>query len=383
MMFPMSFGGGSAMGAGLGAAQWEKKPEPVSRSGLHIFFHEAMACEWSIRIPDEEHGGHSLEYAQQAAEEAWQEVSRLEEELSRFRSTSDIAQVNARAGSGEWTVIGASAWECLSWALDVARETEGAFDIALGQVLEERRQHDSTFHDGSFVDAAESDARLEGEWPGPLLRFLELDEDSLRARLTHEWARLDLGAIGKGYALDCAAALLREWSIQDALLHAGQSSVVALGDEPRPQVLADTSQPSAGGWRVELRAPWASPAAGESVEALQKAESVGTIFLKEEALGGSGRRVQGYHIVDPRTGRGARAWQATWVACPGFAALADALSTAFMVLSADEIRAFCRERPQISVLAWREDEALALGARFEGIAWRPANEPDPERPQAP
>ncbi len=363
MMFPM------VGGAGIGAAQWEKKPEPVSRAdlGLHIFFHRAMACEWSIRVPDEEHGGQPFSYAQQAVEAAWEEVNRLEKVLSRFMESSDIAQVNARAGSGEWVSIGASAWECLEWALEVARETGGAFDVALGQVLEERRREDNTFEEG----------RESADWPGPLLRFLELEVEPLRARLDHKRARLDLGAIGKGYALDCAAGVLREWSIESALLHAGQSSVLAMGDEPAgaqelevgeaPQVLeafADhRPQVPRSGWRVELRAPWDAEV------------SVGAVFLKDAALGGSGRALQGYHIVDPRSGSGARSWRAAWVVCPGFAALADALSTAFMVLSREEIETFCAGRPQISTLAWREDESLALGGGFANVRFeqeRPA-----------
>ncbi len=375
MMFPMGLGG-----AGIGAAQWEKKPEPISQAGLHFFFHRAMACDWSIRVPDQEHGGHAFSYAQQAVEAAWEEVDRLEKELSRFVESSDIAQVNARAGSSEWAAVGASAWECLEWALEVARQTGGAFDVALGQVLEERRGEGSTFKAGA-----------EAEWPGPLLQFLELEVEPLRARLNHPRARLDLGAIGKGYALDCAAAVLREWSIQSALLHAGQSSVLAMGDEPlaegspqreaqaqpgvnapgparlgaqprNPQVLeapalpwARDTQPARGGWRVELRAPWDAEA------------SLGAVFLKDAALGGSGRAVQGYHIVDPRSGSSAQSWAAAWVACPAFAALADALSTAFMVLSRADIETFCASRPQIGVLAWREGEAVAVGAGFESV----------------
>ena len=355
MMFPMAFGGAS-----FGAAQWDKKPEPVSQAGLHLFFHRAMACAWSIRVPDQDHGGHAFPYAQQAAEAAWVEVDRLENELSRFVETSDIAHLNAQAGSGEWTAIGASAWECLSWALEVADQTEGAFDVALAQVLEARRQQDGTF-------AAGEDGQDEEAWPGPPLRFLELGIEPLRARLNHARAQLDLGAIGKGYALDAAAQVLREWSIESALLHAGQSSVLAMGDEPATgheapvQVLAanGAALPTRG-WSVELRAPW------------DAAASLGAIVLRDAALGGSGRAAQGYHIVDPRTGRGARAWRACWVLCPTFAALADALSTAFMVLERAEIETFCQGRPQIGVLAWREGEALALGEEFIPVSFASA-----------
>jgi thiamine biosynthesis lipoprotein len=344
MMFPMP-GGMGEIGGGFSGAKWERKPDAVSQDGLHFFPHHAMACGWSLRVPDENHGGWAMEYAEQAAQEVWDEVDRLESELSRFVGTSDIAQVNARAGSGEWTPLGASAWECLSWSVEVALQTGGAFDVALGQVLEDRRRADGTF-------AAAGEASEEEDWPGPMLKYLQLEAEPLRARLLHPRARLDLGAIGKGYALDSGAQILREWGVDNVLLHAGQSSVLALGNGParHEQVLARGVQ--APGWSVELRAPWDAE------------QSMGAVVLRDAALGGSGRELQGYHIVDPRTGLGAQGWNATWVLCPSFSALADALSTAFMVLGANDITQFCSERPQLGALAWREGESLALGTAF-------------------
>jgi thiamine biosynthesis lipoprotein len=343
--FPM----GSPMGSPFAATQWEKKPEPSTSDGLHRFPHFAMACDWSIWVPEE---AASFDDAQNACEEAFQEITRLEGELSRFRGDSDISRVNAHAGDGEWLVIGADAWECLSMAQDVFHETGGAFDVALARVLEARRREDGTFaQDEAAGEAAGTGATTSAStWTGPLTSFLELETEPFRARLADERAQLDLGAIGKGYALDRALAVLGGWSISDALLHSGQSTVLASGSGP-----ASTSggaepigEVPGGGWRVALRL-------GQAKE--ETAELPAEVVLRDAALSGSGRAIQGYHVLDPRSGQAVAGARATWAVTPGFAALSDALSTAFMAMSAQEIGAFCAPRPQLSALRLDSDGA--------------------------
>ena len=76
----------------------------------------------------------------------------------------------------------------------------------------------------------------------------------------------------------------------------------------------------------------------------------GEIVLRERALSGSGTEVKGQHILDPRTGKPAGGHVAAWAAHRS-AALSDALSTAVMVMSTDEVEAFCAAHPEVSVLA--------------------------------
>ena len=119
----------------------------------------------------------------------------------------------------------------------------------------------------------------------------------------------DLGAIGKGFALDRMAELLREWSCEKFLLVAGGSSILA-GDAPT----------GTSGWSCGL---------GED-------NSARRFFLKHGSLSGSGLAVQGGHILDPRTGRAAQRQNRAW-ALAKTAAESDALSTACMVLAEAEI----------------------------------------------
>ena len=91
--------------------------------------------------------------------------------------------------------------------------------------------------------------------------------------------QIDLGAIGKGFALDRMADLLRDWDCESFLLVAGGSSILA-GDPPK----------DAPGWSCGLGDDNASQ----------------RLLLKHASLSGSGLTVKGEHILDPRTGRSAR-----------------------------------------------------------------------------
>jgi thiamine biosynthesis lipoprotein len=132
---------------------------------------------------------------------------------------------------------------------------------------------------------------------------------------------IDLGGLGKGFALDEISQLYQEHSISNAFLDSGGSTFLAIGNE----------SPEAEGWPATI-GPY------------------GVIALKNEALSASGFEVQGQHIVDPRTGAPVETdRQRTWVQTES-AALADALSTATLVMSDDEIGEFCEAHPDVSVM---------------------------------
>jgi thiamine biosynthesis lipoprotein len=141
---------------------------------------------------------------------------------------------------------------------------------------------------------------------------------------------LDLGAIGKGYALDCAAEILREWDLPHALLLAGGSSLLALAAPPGTQ-----------GWEIGLTARQ-------------------SIWLADIALGASGATVKGAHIFDPRDGTPSHGYFRTWANAPS-AAAADALSTAAMLLNRAELEQVTTRLPETGfALIAAEERAEAL-----------------------
>jgi FAD:protein FMN transferase len=242
---------------------------------IHQFNHRAMATYFEVRIAGEERM-----YAAQATQAALDLLDRLESHLSRFRANSTLAQI-AQLAPGEKMCLGEPAFACLKIAKKMELATQGAFSAT------------ST--------ALQTQASLP-RW--------SLLPDDLSIRCESGQLHFDLGAIGKGFALDRMAELLRSWDCPSFLLVAGGSSILA-GDAPK----------DATGWSCGL---------GDD-NAPQR------FFLTHASLSGSGLTVKGSHILDPRTGQSASRQNRAW-ALTDTAAESDALSTACMVLSEPELK---------------------------------------------
>jgi thiamine biosynthesis lipoprotein len=267
---------------------------------VHSSSHEAMATTFRILV-----AGGDPSYARKAAAAAFRELDRLESELSRFIESSDIARAN-RLPEGGSLLLGHAATECLTVAAHLSAATGGAFDPAY---LSERPGPDAG--------------------PDPALYAL----DPVAHTLTSLCPRLhlDLGAVGKGYALDCMATVLREWGIEQACLDSGGSTLLALS--PRP---------GEAGWP-----------AGVGEDGARR-----LFLLRDRALAGSGVAVQGEHLRNPHTGEAAGRKDRVW-AFADTAAAADALSTAFFVMDDTDIATCCAREPGIGAAIARVDGSVA------------------------
>jgi thiamine biosynthesis lipoprotein len=153
---------------------------------------------------------------------------------------------------------------------------------------------------------------------------------------------INLGSIGKGYALDRAAEIMVERDIEHSLLHGGQSSVLARGSRGR---FSSADVAAREGWWIGLRHP------------LRPNQRLAEVRVLNRALATSGSAVQFFlhegrrygHILDPRTGWPAEGSLSATVLAPT-AAMADAVSTACYVLGADAALDFCRTRPEIGLI---------------------------------
>ena len=275
----------------------------------HHFAHEAMATVFEIYITDDDE-----RYARQGAQAAFAEVDRLELEMSRFISNSDISRLND-AVSGETVDLGVDVFECLSRARDMYDKTNGAFDISVGALYSCWLNDDRTLRKPSDDELARA-CELTG------LDHLKLSDEDFSAEVLTEGVQFDLGGIGKGYAAEKMAEILREWSLGQALVLAGASSVLSVSV---PEGMT--------GWPIKLRHP------GNREDVLARFE------LTEGAISGSGKQ-KGQHIIDARSVEGVpvKGRLAAWAMAPD-AVAADALSTAFMMLSAEEIDHYCLANP--------------------------------------
>ena len=277
---------------------------------VYRFAHQAMATLFEVMV-----GGCEEEYSGQAARAVFREIDRIERLFNRFDPSSEISMIN-RLEPGQKLSIGVETFECLALAEEARRTTAGAFDINAGALIKYR---------GRGTPPSLDLSRTSGGFEAGLLAVEAGGVGPLD---------LDLGGIGKGYALDRVVDVLADWSVENALVHGGTSTAIAIGTAP------GTCDPKRG-WPVGVGGEWACPGVPASFR------------LSGRALSGSGTEVKGRHVVDPRTGLPAAGHLAAWASHPT-AAIADALSTAFMVMTTAEVAAFCDDHPEVWALVVKE-----------------------------
>ena len=275
-----------------------------------------------------------------AGEEVLQEIERLEAQLSLFRPTSEIAHLNARAAS-ESVRVTPEVFRLLENSKLLSEQTGGAFDITVAPLV-----RCWGFMGGSGA-TPKPEALVEAR-ACVGMHLVQLNPADFTVRFARRGVMLDLGAIGKGYAIERAADLLREAGVTSALIHGGTSTVYGLGHP-----LGTTS------WKIAIENPQSrpgvqtgggvSPPPAERISVLVSSADAGrtdggprllaTVSLQDEALSVSavwgkffqaGGKTFG-HVIDPRTGQPVTGAVLAAVVLPS-ATETDALSTALLTL---------------------------------------------------
>jgi thiamine biosynthesis lipoprotein len=295
---------------------------PVIADPLVRVARRAMATRFEVVL----HGA-APERLRAAAEEALDEIDRVENLLSAYRAHSDLTRLNEQAGRG-WVRVDPRLFAFLDRVLALAAATDGAFDPTVGPLLR-----------------VWSEAGSRGEWPKAVevkaahaqtgWRHVELDRGTGCVRFHRPGMRLDPGAVGKGYALDLAVEVLREAGVKSALIHGGTSTICGLGrdpeDEPWRVVLPDP--PAGFGWRwPDSRAP--------VIEVSHRSLSVSAVWGRTWV---AGTRAYG-HVLDPRSGEPVTG---TWLAALSLtdAWAGDAWSTALLVLGREGLARLREQYP--------------------------------------
>lgn len=282
-----------------------------------------MACRFEVTLRQQD--ARWLDAARAALDEA----DRVEALLTAFRPSSEISRVNREAFAGA-AGVDEELWALLQQCAGLHAATAGAFDITTTPLSRcwgfFRRE--GRVPSPADIESARSLVGMSG------VRF---DETALQIRFERPGMELNLGAIGKGYALDRMAGLLGRRGVGCALLSAGSSSVLAIGAP-------------AGGWPIDLRSPQVTR------------QRLARAHLRDGALGTSGPGEQFVvadgvrygHVIDPRSGWPARGVLSASVIAGG-AARADALSTAFFVGGPALAEQYCRAHPDTLALVTLDD----------------------------
>ena len=284
-------------------------------SHLESYCRNAMACQFELLFNMRQYPN-----AAEASLEAFDLIEELEEQMSTYRDSSEVTFINQNAARA-WIEIDTRLVELFATAHRIHQLTAGAFDMTSGTLSDlwgfSRR-------DGK-VPAEEL---IEATLTTVGQQYLEIQGH--RIRFQRDGVKINLGAIGKGFALDQVANSFEAKGISDFIIHGGQSSVIARGD--------NLTGKGETGWNVGLSHP--------TIPNKRLAE----IRLNNLALGTSGTGRQGFfhqgkrygHIIDPRTGYPTDHNLSTTVIC-STAARADALATAFFVMDIEQIQEICDE----------------------------------------
>lgn len=273
--------------------------------------------------------GESEAASRAAAEEALDEVQRVEAQLSLYRPDSAVAHLNARAAR-EWVRVEPGLFWLLQRAKALSRETSGAFDITVAALV-----RCWGFMGGSGKRPTKTAIAEARKNVG--MQLISLDEENFAVRFERSGVMLDFGALGKGYAIDKAVEILRDAGVTSAIVHGGTSTVYGLGRPPDEPV-----------WKIAIEAPPRQneqPALLSIVELHDEALSVSAVWGKSFEASG---KTYG-HIIDPRTGYPADAADLAAVVLPS-ATETDALSTALLTLGLDGHDHIAGLRPQIGTL---------------------------------
>jgi FAD:protein FMN transferase len=272
-----------------------------------------------------------------AAERAMQEIERLDRVLSHFKDDSDLSRLN-RDGARGFVTVDPSLYDIVEQSIDWSRRTGGTFDVTIAPLLRTWKQ--------AYADGR----RPSDEEVAATKRCVGSDKIALEARnrvhFRSTCLAIDLGGIGKGYAVDRALALLKADGVTSAMINAGGSSIGAIGAPP--------NQP---GWAVRI----AANVAGSD-----------TLLLRDMSMSTSQQQPLPFassagsfgEILDPRSGAPAEGRTAIAVITPSGTA-AEALTKALLMMPADDAKVLLAGLPEVSAL-WMSPEGALLRAHKEG-----------------
>lgn len=283
----------------------------------------AMGSYFEVRLAANVPGAVDL------ADRALDRIDQLEQQLTVYRDDSEVSLLNATAHLGP-VPVEHGLFRLLERALAIGEATGGAYDVTAGALSEAwgfSRGPKRVPGEASLQDARARTGQ----------HHLMLFDESRSVSFDVPGVVINLGSIGKGYAIDGAVDVIQgHWWPTTALIHGGRSSLYALGSPPGR---------FGGRWEVAVRNPFAPDSPLGILRLRNRGTGTsGTDFQRFEANG----RVYG-HILDPRTGEPALGPASVTVVAPS-AAEADALSTAFYLLGPEGAEDYVRANPEVGAI---------------------------------
>ena len=314
-----------------------REPQPSAADFLVRVHRRIMACQFEIVLPGER--SDLVPVARAALDEA----DRLEELMTIFRESSELSRIN-RSAHERPVPADAELFSLLEECAAIHEATGGAFDITSTPLS---RCWGFLRREGRLP--AEEELGTARQSVG--MHLVELDAAARSVYFRRTGVDLNLGSIGKGFALDRLGVFLRRQHVRQALISAGSSSILAVGGALHP-------------WEVDLRS-------------MTTRTRLARLHLTNGAVGTSGAGEQFFevdgvrygHVIDPRSG-----WPASGILSASVitrrATSADALSTAFLIGGLEMAETYCARHANVMVIITPDDESRrpAIFGSFSGVS---------------
>jgi thiamine biosynthesis lipoprotein len=283
--------------------------------------HESMGTVFTVAVY-----GRDRTFLSEVVEEVFDEVDRLDEQMSNYKPQSELSAINRTAASRP-VVVEPGLFHLLEISVARSEETDGAFDVTVGPLMKSW---------GFF--------RGRGRLPTPAeikqvlkrvgYQHLKLDAERRTIRFDTEGVEIDLGGIAKGYAVDRAVEILRSNGIASALVSSGMSSIYVLG-----------SPPGEHGWKITVRDPYDTHKGGDVFHLQNYSVSISGSYEKFFKIAGKNY----CHIMNPHTGWPVSGILSTAVLAPT-GTDTDGRSAGFFVMGVERSRKYLAEHPNLAVI---------------------------------
>ena len=279
--------------------------------------------------------------AKAAFDDVFAEFARLEQLMSTWITDSDVSRVNREAGVRP-VAVSADVRDVLKSARQMSEWTGGKFDVTFGALSGLWKfDHDQ---DNVLPEMREVRRRL------PLIdyRAIQIDDAAGTVFVPRRGMSIHLGGIGKGYAIDRAAAIFRRRGVRDFVIQSGGDMYVGGLKDGKP-------------WRLAIQDP--RGAANRSFAELDLSDGTfSTSGDYERYFIKNGRRY--HHILDPATGEPARGARSVTIVS-NVAVLADGLSTGVFIMGPDAGMALIEQLPDVEgvIVSDKNEVLISSGLR--------------------
>jgi thiamine biosynthesis lipoprotein len=281
--------------------------------------------------------GPNRERLAEAAGAAFDEIDRLDRQMSNYSDASELTYINRNAAR-EAVIVEKELFDFIKLSIDFSRTTGGTFDITVGPLMKAWGFFDNK-------GRVPEDGELKSVMARVGFKHVVFDEPTHTIRFDREGVELDLGGIAKGYAVDKAAEILRASGVTSAYITSGSSSICAIGAPPGQKA-----------WRVEVNDP------------LDRSHQLDTIELKDRSVSTSGCHEKTFesggktycHIMDPRSGRPIEGLLSATIITPG-GVEAEVLSKALLVMGLEKARQFLQTRSHARAILYYSKPEGGMG----------------------